>query len=118
MGFIGFPGPMELIILAAFGMLALGGLVVLALLLGNEKTRMAGVVLLIVVLLMGVAIASAGAFLFWQVRSAPIYTQPIQRPPTIEYKQLPADPDQTSEENQPTEENAGTRGLSPSNTSR
>ena len=82
MGFIGAPGPIELLLLAV-PVLLIGGVVVLIMLLANEKTRAAGMVLLAVMLLGFGALVAAGAaaFFFWsgQVDQSPPIPQQTMR---------------------------------------
>ena len=67
--FIGSPGPLELLVLAVMGLIIVGGLILLVALLANEKTRMVGVVLLLLVALLAIGVVGAGAFFFMQIQS-------------------------------------------------
>jgi len=83
-------GVIGLLVLVGIGLLLFGGLVLLVMLLTSQKTRMAGVIvlLLIVPVVLGLA-GLAGLAFFWL--QFPKSRQP-SRPPTVEYRydDLPA----------------------------
>jgi hypothetical protein len=83
---MGMPGPFEIIILAAFALVPLLLLVGIIVLLVNEKTRIAGIVLLCLVMLGGVGVVGLAAVMWYAVRldeSAPF-------PDPIEIERVPA----------------------------
>ena len=78
-----------LILLALAGLLALGGLVVMVLLLANEKTRVAGVVLLVAMLIAGRCCRSCAGPRYGTL----MHVQPsIAPPPAVQMPPMPMPP--------------------------
>ncbi len=84
MAFIGVPGPAELLILTVFGLGLIGGIVILIMLLANPKTRVAGIVLLLIGMLgIGaiVVVGGIGAALLW---NSDLQRDEVMRPMPVE----------------------------------